>query len=247
MKTAEVFSQADDTARFEWGYEGVEQVGKGADMVVIIDVLSFTTCVAVVVERGGVVFPYRFRDESAAAYAAVKQAMLAGKRGERISLSPASLSILPSGSRIVLPSPNGSTCSVLAQQGGGIVIAACLRNAGAVARFIRERGGTVAVIACGERWPNGALRPAIEDMIAAGAVLSELPDHTLSAEAEVAVAAFQSVKHALPSALLRSASGQELLHRGYREDVAIASRYNISAAVPILDGEGAYRAQPISS
>ncbi|MFD2371565.1 hypothetical protein ACFSO0_16685 [Brevibacillus sp. GCM10020057] len=31
MNSADVFSQADYTARFEWGYEGVEQVGRDAD------------------------------------------------------------------------------------------------------------------------------------------------------------------------------------------------------------------------
>jgi len=32
MKTADVFSQSDYTARFEWGYEGVEHVGRGGDL-----------------------------------------------------------------------------------------------------------------------------------------------------------------------------------------------------------------------
>lgn len=58
MSQINLFKQDRYTARFEWGYEGVEQVGGSADVVVIIDVLSFTTCVDVIVSRGGVVFPY---------------------------------------------------------------------------------------------------------------------------------------------------------------------------------------------
>ncbi|MED4781103.1 2-phosphosulfolactate phosphatase [Brevibacillus choshinensis] len=240
MRKMGFFAQSDFTAKFEWGYEGVEQVGKGSDTVVIVDVLSFTTCVDVVVGRGGVVFPYRVKDDSAQTYAYEKYAILAGRRGDPISLSPASLSSISQGTRIVLPSPNGSTCTMLAKQCGGHVIAACLRNAGAVARYIRQQGGMVTVIASGERWPNGTLRPAIEDMIAAGAILEQLSEHSLSPEAQIAVGAFRTAKDTLLTTLLQSGSGQELTSKGYSEDVKIAAAFNVSGNVPVLNEEFAY-------
>ncbi|WP_253721075.1 2-phosphosulfolactate phosphatase [Brevibacillus brevis] len=203
-----VCKQLDYTARFDWGYEGVEQVGAASDMIVIIDVLSFSTCVDIVTGRGGIVYPYQVKDESTVAFAKQKAALLAGKRGEPISLSPACLKTVPMGSRIVLPSPNGSTCTVLAKKTGAKVIAACLRNAPSVARYIQQQNGTVTVIACGERWRNGALRPAIEDMIAAGALLHELKGYRLSPEAEIAVAAFRATQDHLPAYLQKCASGQ---------------------------------------
>ncbi|MGG1661053.1 2-phosphosulfolactate phosphatase [Brevibacillus sp. NRS-1366] len=242
MTKANFFNQGDYTARFEWGYEGVQHVGPGSSIVVIIDVLSFSTCVDVVVGRGGIVFPYRMKDESAGIFAEEKKAILAGKRGEPISLSPACLRTIPQNSRIVLPSPNGSTCTVLAKECDAMVIAACLRNASAVASFIRQQKGTVTIIACGERWSNGALRPAIEDMVAAGAILHELKGHRLSVEAQIAVAAFLSAKRELSSILEQSGSGQELIRKGYPEDVYIAAQYNVSQNVPILNDECAYEA-----
>lgn len=242
MKIDHLFAQYDFSARFEWGYEGVEHVGQGSSIVVIVDVLSFTTCVDVVVGKGGIVFPYRMKDDTAHDYAKEKNAILAGKRGEPISLSPSSLSSIPAETRMVLPSPNGSTCTVLAQKGGGKVIAACLRNAGAVARYIRQQGGIVTVIASGERWPNGTLRPAIEDMIAAGAILEQLSEHSLSPEAQIAVSAYRSAKDTLLSTLLRSGSGQELTSIGYSEDVRIAAAHNVSEVVPVLNEEFAYEA-----
>ncbi|MDF2679350.1 MAG: phosphosulfolactate phosphohydrolase [Brevibacillus sp.] len=240
MRKMDLFTQSDYTARFEWGYEGVEHVGKGSDIVVIVDVLSFTTCVDVVAGRGGVIFPYRVNDDSAQGYANEKNAILAGRRGEAISLSPASLSSIPQGTRIVLPSPNGSTCTMLAKQCGGDVIAACLRNTAAVARYIRQQGGKVTVIASGERWPNGTLRPAIEDLIAAGAILEQLSDHILSPEAQIAVSAYRMAKDTLLSTLIQSGSGQELTSRGYPEDVRIAAAFNVSEVVPVLNQEFAY-------
>lgn len=83
MKVADLFRQKDYSARFEWGYEGVGHVGAASDVVVIVDVLSFTTCVDVVIGKEGVVFPYRMNDETARSFAREKQAILAGKRGRR--------------------------------------------------------------------------------------------------------------------------------------------------------------------
>ncbi|NQF13157.1 phosphosulfolactate phosphohydrolase [Brevibacillus sp. HB1.3] len=237
-----VCKQLDYTARFDWGYEGVEQVGAASDMIVIIDVLSFSTCVDIVTGRGGIVYPYQVKDESTVAFAKQKAALLAGKRGEPISLSPACLKTVPMGSRIVLPSPNGSTCTVLAKKTGAKVIAACLRNAPSVARYIQQQNGTVTVIACGERWGNGALRPAIEDMIAAGALLHELTGYRLSPEAEIAVAAFRVTQDHLPAYLQKCASGQELISMGYPEDVELAAQWNQSGAVPVLNDDFAYEA-----
>lgn len=83
-----VCKQLDYTARFDWGYEGVEQVGVASDMIVIIDVLSFSTCVDIVTGRAGIVYPYQVKDESAVAFAKQKAALLAGKRGEPKNQSP---------------------------------------------------------------------------------------------------------------------------------------------------------------
>ncbi|PSJ68260.1 phosphosulfolactate phosphohydrolase [Brevibacillus brevis] len=237
-----VCKQLDYTARFDWGYEGVEQVGAASDMIVIIDVLSFSTCVDIVTGRGGIVYPYQVKDESAVAFAKQKAALLAGKRGEPISLSPACLKTIPLRSRLVLPSPNGSTCTVLAKKTGAKVIAACMRNAPSVARYIQQQKGTVTVIACGERWGNGALRPAIEDMIAAGALLHELEGYRLSPEAEIAVAAFRSAQGHIPAYLQKCASGQELISMGYPEDVELAAQWNWSCTVPVLNNDFAYEA-----
>ncbi|WP_371736708.1 2-phosphosulfolactate phosphatase [Brevibacillus sp. HB1.4B] len=98
------------------------------------------------------------------------------------------------------------------------------------------------VIACGERWGNGALRPAIEDMIAAGALLHELEEYRLSPEAKMAVAAFRSAQDHLLAYLQKCASGQELISKGYPEDVALAAEWNQSFTVPVLNDDFAYEA-----
>jgi 2-phosphosulfolactate phosphatase len=86
--------------------------------------------------------------------------MLAGTNRSQpgYTLSPASLRSLPMGSSLVLPSPNGATLALAT--GSTPTFAGCLRNARAVAEAASRHGRRVAVVASGERWADGSLRPA---------------------------------------------------------------------------------------
>jgi 2-phosphosulfolactate phosphatase len=233
--------QHDFGTRLEWGQTGVQILAGSADLVVIVDVLSFTTSVSVAVERGATVIPFRFRDATADSYARSVGATLANPRreGSGPSLSPASLLALRPGERLVLPSPNGATCSALAAETGAVVVAGCLRNASAVGRFAAARAGTTAVIAAGERWPDDGLRPAVEDLVGAGAVIAAMAPSSLSPEASAAVAAFEAARDDLLGMLEASASGRELIARGFGRDVAVAAEFDATALVPVLD-DGAF-------
>lgn len=239
----EVFEQTSYQFRFDWGLEGLQCLAPKSGIVVIVDVLSFTTAVGVAVERGATVYPYRWADDSAATFAESQGAILLGKRAEGgLSLSPGSLAHVASGQRIVMPSLNGSTLSLVAASFGKQVIAGSLRNAKAVANIVWEHGNSAAVIAAGERWPSGNLRPSLEDLIGPGAILSHLDESHLSPESRIAAAAFRAVEGNLYSTLMDCVSGRELVDRGFSDDVRIASRLNESIVVPMLV-EGAFTVQ----
>jgi 2-phosphosulfolactate phosphatase len=225
---------------FEWGPTGATALA--APTTAVVDVLSFTTTLSVAVEAGMTVFPFRWKDERAEAYAAERGAVLATGRSLRdgVSLSPVSVRAAVGVERLVLPSPNGSAISLGLAETGRAVVGAALRNRSAVARWLHERGGDVAVIAAGERWPDGSLRPAVEDLWGAGAVIAALVDlgvSGLSPEARVAEQAFRAVEVRLDDELLACASGVELVDLGFQEDVAVAAELDASSAVPVLDGE----------
>jgi 2-phosphosulfolactate phosphatase len=173
-----------------------------------------------------------------------------------VSLSPASIAAAHGLARLVLPSPNGSQISAGLADGGAQVLGACLRNRVAVASWLAGRldgwpGGTVAVIAAGERWPDGSLRPAVEDLWGAGAVIAALADLLadpaadgspaglvpLSPEAQSAVAAFFAVSDQLPGAMAACGSGRELADIGFADDVAIAAELDASSCVPLLSAD----------
>lgn len=228
----------------EWGMAGVEALRDRVAVLVIVDVLSFSTAVDVAVSRGAAVLPFPHGDDAAARLAAERAgAMLARPRraaGGRFSLSPASLLEIPAGTRLMLPSPNGSRLSLAS--GGTPVLAGCLRNAAAVARTALRlaRGGAVGVVPAGERWPDGGLRPAIEDLLGAGAVIHALA-LPCSPEAQLARDAWRAAGTDLPRLIRASVSGRELVDGGFPRDVDLALERGVSSSAPQLI-DGTYRA-----
>ena len=96
------------------------------------------------------------------------------------------------------------------------------------------------MIPAGEQWPDGTLRPSLEDWLGAGAILSQL-DGAFSPEARAARTAFEAHRGDLVTALKECVSGRELIEQGWESDVLIAGELEVSVTAPILS-EGAYRA-----
>ncbi len=230
------FDQAEFAVRCEWGEQGVRQLAPISDAVIIVDVLSFSTCIDIATARGASVYPWLWKDARAQAFANQINAELAGQREVQTgySLSPASLLGIPAGTRLVLPSPNGATLSLAT--GAAPTLAGCLRNCQSVAAAALQLGIRLAVIPAGERWADGSLRPALEDWLGAGALIQQLslPAHQLAPEARLALAAFQSAQHDLHAMLRQCSSGKELLEPGFARDVELAAQWNVSDSAPHL-------------
>lgn len=218
----------------------------------MVDVCSFSTCVSMATDRGAVVYPYRWRDTGAARLAAKTGAVLASQRNPRaigdppgpLSLSPASIMAAEPFKALVLPSPNGSTISAALAETGAQVVVGCLRNARAVGEHAAAHladGGEVLVVSAGERWPDGTMRVASEDLWGAGAIMCAFPPESRSPEAEVAVEAYRAVKRTLAGRLKTISSGIELISLGYGDDVNLIGQLNASNGVPILV-DGAFQA-----
>jgi 2-phosphosulfolactate phosphatase len=233
-----IFDQSEFDVRCEWGDEGLQQLAPISDVVVIVDVLSFSTCVSVATARRATILPYGPHETSAAEFAQSRDADLAGARGQsRYSLSPASFMDISSGIRVVLPGVNGSRLSLLT--GPTATLAGSIRNARTVAETAMQLGRKIAVVPAGERWKeDGSLRAAVEDLVGAGAILRHLRG-SLSPEADSAVAVFESVKHRLLSQLTACSSGKELIARGFECDIRICAESDVDDCAPILK-DGAY-------
>jgi len=229
----------------EWGMAGIELLRGHLGVLVIVDVLSFSTAVDIAMSRGATVYPFAYGHlDAAQAEADRVGAILARPRpaaGTQLSLSPVSLMTIPAGTRLVLPSPNGSRLSLAC--GDTPVLTGCLRNAPTVARAARKIAGgrPIGVIPAGERWPDGSMRPAIEDLLGAGAIIQEL-NLPCSPEARVARDAFRAAGDDLAPLIRTSRSGRELSEAGFSGDVELAVEYAVSSCTPRLV-EGAYRSE----
>jgi 2-phosphosulfolactate phosphatase len=244
---ADLFAQSPYRCRLDWGRHGAGAAAERQDILVIVDTLSFSTAVVAAVQRGGLVYPCA-EDEAPSALAQRIGGEVAVRRKDvpargRFSLSPLTYLHLAPGTRIVLASPNGATCSRYARAVPCLFVGA-LVNAEAVATVVSHLLDTtdhcVTILACGERWQppsaDGALRIALEDYLGAGAILASLR-HEQSPEARVCAGAFTHSQHDIAALLWECGSGRELRAMGFPEDVRHAAQLNSYNAVPVMRGE----------
>lgn len=199
-----------------WGEAGLRVLAPHVDRIVIVDVLSFATACSVAREAGAIVVPHH-------PDGTIPPGMLvAGPRSlTQPSLSPASLTGLTPGTRIVIPSQNGSRLLALARSHDPEATTGCLRDGSAVAARLAGVD-RVALIAAGERWPDDTLRFALEDWLGVGAIAARLPGPR-SPEVVAAVAAYEAHANDLPAALRHTPSGRELVRRGFAADLVLAA------------------------
>jgi 2-phosphosulfolactate phosphatase len=249
--TEAVYAQPGAGVRFDWGLGGATELGRVCRVLVVVDVLSFTTTVDVAVSRGTRVHPFPWLEQAALVAQRMGAAVAVGRHQVSAdhpwSLSPAAMQRAPRVENLVLPSPNGSAICAAAEAFGVPVVAACLRNAPAAARWLLEQGygdsaHPIGVVAAGERWPDGTLRPSVEDLLGAALVIDGIAGATggLSVEAAVALATLNALPD-VPAAVRGCVSGRELVEQGFGEDVQIAARVGVSATVPVLRA-GAFQA-----
>lgn len=240
-----MFSQAPFKFKAEWGRRGAREAADRGDIVIIVDVLSFSSTVVSALSSGATIFPYP-PDLDGMKYAKSIEAEYILGRAEaakvgRPTLSPVSFNKEHRNTRYVLSSLNGAYCSWIASKVPALLIGSLL-NASAVAsaadRIQKETGAGITVVPCGEMWSDileneERLRPSIEDYLGAGAILAELSGEK-SPEAEVCAGAFRSSAERLKELIWDCGSGRELRDRGFEQDVHYCSQLNVTNIVPIL-------------
>ena len=236
--------------RGDWGADGVAALLPVTDVFVLVDVLFAATTIDIAVSMGGQVIPFLYRSDTAETFARGKSAVLARPKEapeakEGLSDLPSSMTSLQPGTRVALPAADLTALVSAASGRGGdgaerMVLAGCLRNAGAVAETARRLGRRISVVPVGEHWPHGGLRPAVEDFIGAGAIIHRL-EGAMSPEAQAARAAFRDGWDDLPKTLARTGTGFGLRRDGFGGDVAVAGQLNASPYAPLYR-DGAFRA-----
>lgn len=206
------FDQSRYQVRLEWGDDGLARLA-AADVVVVVDVLRFSSTVTTRVAAGGAV------PLDAAAHAVSLNGAATSRAAAALDPAPiVLLGCLRNASAVAEAIADeqrrrGARTSIALIAGGELVPA----DAGAAARTAR--------------------RFAVEDLLGAGAIVDALGvrgiDHT-SPEAAAAGEAFRGLRAARRHLLAASGSGQELAERGAHDEVRAAAELDASTAVPVL-------------
>ncbi|WP_227397088.1 2-phosphosulfolactate phosphatase [Jeotgalibacillus aurantiacus] len=241
-----MFDQHGYEIKLEWGRRGAREAAERGDIIIIVDVLSFSSTVTAAMNVQATIFPFP-PSEDGRLYAKEKDAEYilgraeAAKRGLP-TLSPVTFGSEHANKRFVLSSLNGAYCTWLASDVAALLIGS-LRNASAVAKAANElqlkSGKDITLVPCGEQWNEpmeheDSLRPSIEDYLGAGAILSELTG-CISPEATLCKLAFEQSKDQLSYLIYDCGSGRELRERGFEADVHFCSQLNKDNVVPILN------------
>ncbi|MCC7439330.1 MAG: 2-phosphosulfolactate phosphatase [Armatimonadetes bacterium] len=226
-----------------WGRRGARDAAARGDVMVVVDVLSFSTAVATAVAHGGAVYPCGKQDDVTAIAQSVGAAVAVHRRNAvagQFSLSPLSFCSMQPGQRVVLPSPNGSVCShygrhIPALFAGALVNAAATASA-AMIECAKHRQ-RLTIICAGERWEDDfeqeGMRVAIEDYLGAGSIISQIAAPK-SPEAILCELAFSASRETLSELLHGCCSGRELTERGFRGDVDHAQQLDCYPVAAVL-------------
>jgi 2-phosphosulfolactate phosphatase len=200
------FDQVRYHVRTDWGTEGLARLA-ASDVVVVVDVLRFSTTVCVRVDQGESV-PL---DDAAHA----------------VSLNGAAVAAEAAATGAVVLLGCLRNASAVARE----VLAEQQRRGGRTSIAVIAAGERTS------RDPNAPVRFAVEDLWGAGAVIDALGalgiDHT-SPEAAAACESFRGLRTATKHLLTASGSGQELIDAGRRDEVHAAAQIDVSSAVPRL-------------
>lgn len=240
-------------ADIAWGVGGAQAAGRRGDVVIVVDVLRFSTAVAAAVASGLYVRPAS--GGSAPCPPPLRPGSGACKRSgteererawpttaaptPKAPLSPLGYAGAGVAGVVEIRSLNGAAC-VRAAEGAAALYAGSLVNATCVAREAADAaaalGRSITVVACGELWRCAAgglrMRCAVEDFLGAGAILSRVC--RISPRAAVAASRFERAWPELERILVASRSGRELIEGGSAADVNYAAALDSVPISPLL-------------
>lgn len=231
----------------DWGPEGVTEAVARGDIVVVVDVLRFSSTATAAVAAGMKLLPVDAVPEARLKAEELDLPLVRSSRGSPDPEQPTDSPLWYAehgrpGAAAVYPSPNGARLTALAA-GHPHVYAGAFLNSTAVARVAAREAKkdalNMTVIAAGERStdfdPAAASRRlfAIEDYLAAGAIVAA-SGLSLSPDARVAATAWHGSRDDLLEILRSCLSGRWLIDSDRSEEVDYCAQVDAVTAVPML-------------
>ena len=113
-------------------------------------------------------------------------------------------------------------------------------NNAAVSRHLAGSGTSDILLVCAGTFREAAL----EDILAAGMLISRLPGYAQSDAAQLALALYRQEEHDLRGALARAKNGRALIKKGRQSEVDWCAQSSIQSLVAAMTAEGFVRPLP---
>jgi 2-phosphosulfolactate phosphatase len=203
---------------------------------VVFDILRATSTMITALAHGARgIRPVRTIEEAWALKSKMPDALLGGERhGDRIEgfdlgNSPLEYGENVRGREIITTTTNG-TIALRAVEHASAVLPAAFLNIGAIARHLSASAPSAIVLVCAGTFREAAL----EDIIAAGMLISLLPGLALSDSGQLALSVYRQDAQDPRDALRRATNGRALLARGREAEIdwcATVSRFPLVAGM----------------
>ncbi len=206
---------------------------------VVFDVLRATSTMTTAFESGvSAIYTAKDIAEAHAFRAKYPNALLGGERhGEKIEgfdLGNSPLEYRDLAGREIISTTTNGTIALRAVAHAGTVIAGALLNVRAVADYLSRHPAEHLLLVCA----GTGTEFAIEDALAAGALLHELPsEFHLDDAAKLLLALWRSHSENPLAVLAASRNGRRLIERGRRDEVEWCSQVSVCATLGILCGD----------
>lgn len=212
---------------------------EGKQVIVVIDVLRFTTALIAAFDNGVcAVIPVGTLEE---ARALKQQGYLVAAERDGLMLDFADLGnsvtdfLNPGikGKTIVYSTTNGTTAMVMAAESGTVAVAA-FANLWALSEWLYAQDANIVILCSG--WKNLF---SIEDTLCAGALADQLTEnYKLTTTCDSAIAAmdyWRLAKNDLEAYVLKASHHQRLLNLGVDPMLTYTLKTGISSAVPVFE------------
>jgi 2-phosphosulfolactate phosphatase len=210
---------------------------------VVIDVLRATTSIVVAFQHGcRSVLPVASPEEAERARASIPNAVLAGEQGGLripgfdLGNSPREFTRHAVGGRDVILTTSNGTKALRAVGGGRTVAIGAFLNRAGVGDWLVARGTDCLILCSG--YEGGF---SLEDAVCAGAIVERAASVaarlTLGDGARACQALWARFGSDLLGLLPETAWGQRMLALGFRPDMEVCARVDVTDVVPRMDGD----------
>lgn len=238
---------------FDWGFNGIKRAVRKGDIIIVVDILRFTSTAVTATANDFTIYPSSSTEETGTLLKKYNAQVASKDPISKYSLSPLSF-LEKSPENVILVSPNGAKCSRLASNSKHAFVGAFLnmksigRHVSALAKKMKKNVtvvgageitlGHIEMIGIEKKLVNQKNKEyfCLEDMLGSGGIISEMRIKKTE-KALFAEKWFKKTKDNLVDIVSTTVGGRHLIETGRKNEVEFCLFINKYPCVPKIEGD----------